>query len=264
VHYRAEHPRSGQMGYALFIPESFSRWDADGVAGWQQAGEECAESEERGGYEETTRGKGALHPVGEDGAEKAIKCKTDDDACGAPFAVHVDIFSGKATGVTRSIPSQRDTGTVSGTRKSYRPRACEFPKPVRSTSTACAGCTPAPGTDPRGDGGRSKRPDRHAGQRHQTDLRELARSYLAIQRHCQSRLRGFFLVANRLRLAERIGPHSKSSEAFQKPPRCHFPNSLILQYRMRAFYTLQKDLPLERAKEGFDDAFSGHYLHFPW
>jgi len=58
VHYRAEHPRSGQMGYALFIPESFSRWDADGVAGWQQAGEECAESEERGGYEETTRGKG--------------------------------------------------------------------------------------------------------------------------------------------------------------------------------------------------------------
>jgi hypothetical protein len=45
------------MGYALFIPESFSRWDADGVACWQQAGEECAESEKRGGCEETTRGK---------------------------------------------------------------------------------------------------------------------------------------------------------------------------------------------------------------
>ena len=40
------------------------------MAGGQQAGEECAESEERGGCEETTRGKGALHPVGEDGAEK--------------------------------------------------------------------------------------------------------------------------------------------------------------------------------------------------
>src|SRR5271157_2210277 len=70
-------PRSGQMGHALFIAESFSGWDADGVACWQQAGEECAESEERGGCEETTRGKGALHPVGEDGAEKAVNGNTD-------------------------------------------------------------------------------------------------------------------------------------------------------------------------------------------
>ena len=73
------------MGYALFIPESFSGWDADGVACRQQAGEECAESEERGGCEETTRGKGALHPVGEDGAEKAIKGETDDNACGRAY-----------------------------------------------------------------------------------------------------------------------------------------------------------------------------------
>src|SRR5271167_2041325 len=70
------------MGHALFIAESFGGWDADGVACWQQAGEECAESEERGGCEQTTCGKGALHPVGEDGAEKAVKCKTDDDARG--------------------------------------------------------------------------------------------------------------------------------------------------------------------------------------
>src|ERR1700722_13862873 len=70
------------MGYALFIPESFSGWDADGVACGQQAGEECAESEERGGCEETTRGKGALHPVGEDGAEKAVNGNSDDHARG--------------------------------------------------------------------------------------------------------------------------------------------------------------------------------------
>jgi hypothetical protein len=44
------------------------------------AGEECAESEERGVGEETTRGKGALHPVGEDGAEKAVNGNTDDHA----------------------------------------------------------------------------------------------------------------------------------------------------------------------------------------
>ena len=67
------HPRSGQMGHALFIAESFGGWDGDGVAGGQQAGEECAESEERGGCEQTACGKGALHPVGEDGAEKAVK-----------------------------------------------------------------------------------------------------------------------------------------------------------------------------------------------
>jgi hypothetical protein len=70
------------MGHALFIAESFGGWDGDGVAGGQQAGEECAESEERGGCEQTACGKGALHPVGEDGAEKAVKGKTDDNACG--------------------------------------------------------------------------------------------------------------------------------------------------------------------------------------
>ena len=70
------------MGHALFIAESFGGWDGDGVACWQQAGEECAESEERGGCEQTACGKGVLHPVGEDGAEKAVKGKTDDNARG--------------------------------------------------------------------------------------------------------------------------------------------------------------------------------------
>jgi hypothetical protein len=67
---------------ASFIAESFGGWDGDGVAGGQQAGEECAESEERGGREQTACGKGGLHPVGEDGAEKAVKGKTDDNARG--------------------------------------------------------------------------------------------------------------------------------------------------------------------------------------
>jgi hypothetical protein len=49
---RTGHPRSGQMEDALFTPESFGGWDGDGVAGGQQAGEECAESEERGGCEQ--------------------------------------------------------------------------------------------------------------------------------------------------------------------------------------------------------------------
>jgi hypothetical protein len=52
------------------------------VAGGQQAGGECAESEERGGCEQTARGKGVLHPVGEDSAEKAVKYKADDNARG--------------------------------------------------------------------------------------------------------------------------------------------------------------------------------------
>ena len=47
------------------MAESFGGWDGDGVAGGQKAGEECAESEERSGCEETTRGNGVLHPVGE-------------------------------------------------------------------------------------------------------------------------------------------------------------------------------------------------------
>jgi hypothetical protein len=50
--------------------------------GGQQAGEECAESEERGGCEQTACGKGTLHPVGEEGGEKAVKGKTDDNARG--------------------------------------------------------------------------------------------------------------------------------------------------------------------------------------
>ena len=74
--------RSLVVGHALFMAESFSGWHGDGVAGGQQAGEECAESEERGGCEQSACGKGALHPVGEDGAEKAVKRKTDDNARG--------------------------------------------------------------------------------------------------------------------------------------------------------------------------------------
>jgi len=52
------------------------------VASGQQAGEECAESEERGRCEQTACGKAALHPVGEDGSEKAVNGKTDDNARG--------------------------------------------------------------------------------------------------------------------------------------------------------------------------------------
>lgn len=70
------------MGNTLFIAESFGGWDGDGAAGGQQAGEQCTESEERGGCEQTTCGKGALHPVGEQGANKAVKRKTDDNARG--------------------------------------------------------------------------------------------------------------------------------------------------------------------------------------
>ena len=66
----------------LFIAESFGGWDGDGVAGGQQASKERAESEERSGCKQTACGKGALHPVGEDGTEKAVKGKTDDNARG--------------------------------------------------------------------------------------------------------------------------------------------------------------------------------------
>jgi hypothetical protein len=52
------------------------------VAGGQQAGEKCVDSGERGGCEQTACGKGALHPVGEDGTENAIRGNTDDNACG--------------------------------------------------------------------------------------------------------------------------------------------------------------------------------------
>jgi hypothetical protein len=52
------------------------------VAGGQQAGEECAESEESGGCEQTACSKGALHPVREEGAQKAVKRETDNHARG--------------------------------------------------------------------------------------------------------------------------------------------------------------------------------------
>ena len=68
------------MGHALFIAESFGGWDGDCVAGGQQAGEERAESEQRGGGEETPDGKGVLHPVGENRAKKAVHGEPEDDA----------------------------------------------------------------------------------------------------------------------------------------------------------------------------------------
>ena len=49
------------------------------MAGGQQASEERAESEERRGCEQTASGKGVLHPVGEDGAEKAVESKAKGD-----------------------------------------------------------------------------------------------------------------------------------------------------------------------------------------
>jgi hypothetical protein len=75
---------SGRIENGLFVAETFGDWDSNGVAGRQQAGEQCAEREKRGGCEQTAWSKGVLHPVGEDGAEKAVKRKTDPNArCGA-------------------------------------------------------------------------------------------------------------------------------------------------------------------------------------
>src|SRR6185437_13387975 len=48
------------------------------MAGRQQASEECAESKERGGCEQTSCGKGVLHPVGENSTEKAVQGKTGE------------------------------------------------------------------------------------------------------------------------------------------------------------------------------------------
>ena len=62
------------------MAESFGGRDGDGVARWQQASDECAESEEHGGCQQTACGKGTLHPVGEDYAKKTVKAKTYDDA----------------------------------------------------------------------------------------------------------------------------------------------------------------------------------------
>src|ERR1700746_3111138 len=70
------------MGHPLFIAESLSWCEGDGVAGGQQAGEERAESEKRGGCDQTARRKGALHPVRENGPEEAVNGKTDDNARG--------------------------------------------------------------------------------------------------------------------------------------------------------------------------------------
>ena len=50
------------------------------MPGGQEAGEECAESEQRSGCEQTACSKGVLHPVGEHGTEKAVKGKTDDNS----------------------------------------------------------------------------------------------------------------------------------------------------------------------------------------
>src|ERR1700722_13356391 len=66
--------------HALFTAESFGGRNGDGVACGQEAGEERAESEQRGGCEQTACSKGVLHPVGEHGAEKAVKGKTDHNA----------------------------------------------------------------------------------------------------------------------------------------------------------------------------------------
>src|SRR5450432_2379617 len=76
------YPGAGQIERALFIAESYGGCDGDGVAGGQQAGEECTDAEERGGCDQTGGGKGVLHPVGENGAEKAVHGKTYDNACG--------------------------------------------------------------------------------------------------------------------------------------------------------------------------------------
>ena len=52
------------------------------MARGQQAGEECAESKERGGSEQTTCGKGALHPVGENRAKKTSHGEAENHAHG--------------------------------------------------------------------------------------------------------------------------------------------------------------------------------------
>ena len=70
---------SGQIEHALFIAESCGGWDGDGVAG-NASGEECAEIEERGGCDQTWLRQHRLHPVGEDGPERAVKRETDDNA----------------------------------------------------------------------------------------------------------------------------------------------------------------------------------------
>src|SRR6202050_5042233 len=111
VRKNQRHPRSGQTGHASFIAESFGGWDGDGVASGQQAGEKRAKSEERGGCEQTACGKGALHPVGQNGAEKAVKGKADNnargraderDACGDPQDVRAGRTERQADAKLRS------------------------------------------------------------------------------------------------------------------------------------------------------------------
>ena len=99
-------PPALQLRNALFIAESFGGWNGDGVAGGQQASKECAEREERCGCEHTACGKGVLHPMGEDGAEKAVKCETDENACSR--ADERDARSDPQDVQTRSAKRQAD------------------------------------------------------------------------------------------------------------------------------------------------------------
>jgi hypothetical protein len=61
-----------ELGDFSFIAESFSGRDGYGPASAQKTGYECAESEERGGCKQTSCGKSASHPVGEDDAKKTV------------------------------------------------------------------------------------------------------------------------------------------------------------------------------------------------
>jgi hypothetical protein len=72
----------GKRTHTLFIAESFGRCDRYSVAGGQQTGEERAQSEKSGGGEEIAGGKGALHPVGENRAKKAVHGEAEDHARG--------------------------------------------------------------------------------------------------------------------------------------------------------------------------------------
>lgn len=49
--------------------------------GWRKAGKQCAQTEERGGCDQTACGKSISHPVGEDGAAKAVHSKIRERLC---------------------------------------------------------------------------------------------------------------------------------------------------------------------------------------
>ena len=103
----AQGTRARVKGDALFIAERFGGWDGDGVTGRQQAGKECAESEEPSGCEQTACGKGALHPVGENRAEKAIQCNTDDNARGRADEPYAPRPTGRALAARRAPSGHR-------------------------------------------------------------------------------------------------------------------------------------------------------------